>query len=234
MSKPPRVGRFSYDDEVRYFLLPVNRKVVPVFNELANPPRLLIDLPGTEVSQVQKRVYAGALVREAILESGPTGGARATLFLARPITNHWKWKHSGNNLVVVFDHRPVIQPSPVAPSATPKPTVTSIPKPASSPSPVASKPGEAQKASVPSPAVRAGHLFAGTVFNINSGEPVPGVRVIAGNEQAVSDRDGRFELRGLSQGAHTVSVSASGFSAQTFSILVPDDKSISLNLVPSL
>jgi hypothetical protein len=232
------VGRFTYDEEVRYFLLPVTQKVTPIFRELTDPPRLVIDLPGSKVGAPQRRSYPGALVREATLETTPEGGAQAVLFLARPITKQWKWKQSGSNLVVVFDHRPAAATrSGTAPAPSPMGSVRSTP---SSPAPAAVTPMSIPKpaATLPVPAKtarpRTGHAFSGTVYNINSGEPLAGVRVTIGSLAAVSDKDGRFEVLGLATGAHTVSVAADGFSRQTFTILVPDDKSISLNLVPSL
>jgi len=60
------------------------------------------------------------------------------------------------------------------------------------------------------------------------------VRVTIAGRSTSTDREGRFVLTGLPTGALPVNVSAQGFASQSFQILVPEDKSLSLNLVPSL
>lgn len=105
---------------------------------------------------------------------------------------------------------PTIRPSPVE-ASTPRPAAIATPK-----------------------AAHAGHPFSGTIYNINTGEPLSGVRVTIAGRTASSDREGRFVLNGLPAGPLPVNVSAKGFASQTFQILVPEDKSLSLNLVPAL
>jgi hypothetical protein len=264
-----RAGAFTYDDEVRFFLLPVTRKVQPRIEALDAPPRLVFELPGVAVPEPATRTYPGALVRIAELTQ-QEGGARVVLTTSRPLGKHYTWRWSGNNMVVIFDHKPA-DPAPtqtpgtalpgeasapkptavpqVTPTPHPVPTVALTPRPAPAasaaptptPRPVAvATPvptATAQAASKPAPppaAARPGFSFTGTIYNINSGEPLSGVRVTVGGRPVLTDRDGRFVLTGLVRGEHRVSVTAAGFAAQSFPILIPEDKSISLNLVPSL
>jgi hypothetical protein len=263
-----RAGAFTYDDEVRFFLLPVTRKVQPRVEVLDAPPRLVFELPGVVVPEPATRTYPGALVRSAELTQ-QEGAARVVLTTSRPLGKHFTWRWSGNNLVVIFDHKPadpaaVPTPGTVLPgdgsalkataapqaSPTPRPTpavsLTPRPAPAESPTPTprpvpvatatpqaASKPAPHPAAASPA-AARPGFTFTGTIYNINSGEPLSGVRVAVGGRPVSTDRDGRFVLTGLTRGEHRVTVTAAGFAAQSFPILIPEDKSISLNLVPSL
>jgi hypothetical protein len=255
-----RAGAFTYDDEVRFFLLPVTRKVQPRVEALDAPPRLVFELPGVAVPEPATRTYPGALVRSAELTQ-QEGAARVVLTTSRPLGKHYTWRWSGNNLVVIFDHKPAepaAVPTPgtalpgdastpkptAAPQATPTPrpapAASASPTPAPRPVPVATAvptatPQAASRPAPPSPAAaRPGFSFTGTIYNINSGEPLSGVRVTVGGRPVSTDRDGRFVLTGLSRGEHRVTVTAAGFAAQSFPILIPEDKSISLNLVPSL
>jgi hypothetical protein len=255
-----RAGAFTYDDEVRFFLLPVTRKVQPRFESLDGPPRLVIELPGVAVPEPATRTYPGALVHQAELTQGDGGAARVVLTTSRPLDKHYAWRWSGNNMVVIFDHKPAqlapaVAVSPSAPGALagplsaaspaqpsgPRATPTQRPAPTPRPSRPSARPaGQSNAPSsrpLPTPATaatRAGFSFTGTIFNINSGEPLGGVRVTVGGRAVVTDRDGRFQLVGLTRGEHRVAVSLKGFAAQSFPILVPEDKSISVNLVPSL
>jgi hypothetical protein len=124
---------------------------------------------------------------------------------------------------------PTARPTP-APTARPTPTPRPTPKATPRPTPVA-RPTAAPTAK---PVPRAGHPFSGTIYNINTGEPLAGVRVVIAGRTTLTDREGRFVLAGLPAGALPVVVSAAGFASQSFQILVPEDKSLSLNLVPSL
>lgn len=57
-------------------------------------------------------------------------------------------------------------------------------------------------------------VLRGEVRRRGSGEPLAGVRVaLSSGEEAVTDAEGRFELRGLSPGQHVVRLSGEGLSA---------------------
>ena len=56
------------------------------------------------------------------------------------------------------------------------------------------------------------------------------VAIVEGNRRAVTDRWGRYSLRGLNAGDYTVAVSASGYETQTASITVPATGDVTLNI----
>ncbi|MEB3330229.1 MAG: carboxypeptidase regulatory-like domain-containing protein, partial [Candidatus Sericytochromatia bacterium] len=280
-----RAGTFTYDDEVRFFLLPVTRKVQPRFEALEAPPRLVVELPGVAVPEAATRRYPGALVRSVELTQQAGGVARVVLTTSRPLGQHYAWRWSGKNLVVIFDHKPAEQapdvepgsggvraakppgglPAPARPQPLPEasPAVTPRPGPSVAVTPAASPASLARPTPTPSTAptppappasplptapvvapsprvlrpaapARPGFSFTGTIYNINTGDPLGGVRVTVEGRPVSTDRDGRFVLTGLGRGEHRVTVTAPGFATQSFPILVPEDKSISLNLVPAL
>jgi hypothetical protein len=235
----------TYDEDVRFMQFSLSRKVTPSFSMEGH--RLIVDLPGTVIGETQTRQFTGALVQQAIAYQHTPTETRVVILFARGIGKAWGLKQSGGNIVLVFDHKPVNAPSIEEPTMSAKPTpkpslkpmLKATPKPVAKPTakPIV-KPTPKPKPSstaTPKPANPQGaNSFSGTVFHINTGEPIAGVRVTIGGHPAVTDTAGRFAVQGLPAGRLQVVVTAAGFASQTFDILVPEDKSLSLNLVPAL
>lgn len=135
--------------------------------------------------------------------------------------------------------RPTPRPTPRStPRPTPAPTArpTPAPRPSARPSTAPSPRPSGRPSAAPStrPTAGAGHPFGGSVYHIGTGEPLGGANVSVGGKRATTDGAGRFQLEGLPGGKLRVEVSAPGFASQSFEVMLPEDRTISLNLVPSL
>jgi hypothetical protein len=219
-----RVGKIAYDDETRFFSIPVSSRVSPKYSMEDAPPQLIVDLPGAVVGPTQTRTFPGGLVTEAIAYQQSPTSTRVMLTFARDIGQNWSVKQTGGQLILIFDHRPANLPTtprakaPVA--APPKPAATR-PAPTARPVPKATDSGKT-------------YTFSGTILNINSGQPIAGATIVIGGKTAHTDREGHFNFPAIPEGLLPVSVTARGFATQNFNIVVPDDRTLNLNLVPAL
>ncbi|MCF8232440.1 MAG: TonB-dependent receptor [Bacteroidales bacterium] len=76
------------------------------------------------------------------------------------------------------------------------------------------------------------HTLSGKVTNKKTGEPLPGahVRLDKGYKTAVTDKNGEYELRGLSKGDYTLSISYLGFQTQTKRITLRENRTLDFAL----
>ncbi len=80
----------------------------------------------------------------------------------------------------------------LAQTLPPRPTVTATPKPA----------GHGGSGSAPSATAR----IAGTVIELNSGAPAPGIAVMVGAQTLTTDANGNYDLSGLPAGTYQVTL----------------------------
>jgi hypothetical protein len=131
---------------------------VPTTFELANPPRFVVDLPGTYPLRAQNYTYTLGLVSQ--LTVARRGDAtREVLRLRHPLNGAYAATVNGDRLVFTLPGgsapalpatpRPVVKatPKPIAtpaptpkPTATPKPIATPKPRPTATPHPVRTLP----------------------------------------------------------------------------------------------
>lgn len=132
---------------------------------------------------------------------------------------------------------PKVHPTPrpgTKPTSRPTPKPKPTPRPVPTPHPLTTPAPTATPAAQHPAATHGTNSFTGTVFHINTGEPIAGVHVNIGGHTSTTDASGRFSVQGLPPGRLQLVVTASGYASQSFDIIVPEDKSISLNLVPAL
>jgi hypothetical protein len=103
-----KVGRITYDEDTRFLMVQTSAKATPHYTTLENPPRLVIDLPGTTLAPNTQQ-FPGALITEvAATQPSPTD-ARITLTFARPVGQNWAVKQTATTMVFIFDRRPVTE-----------------------------------------------------------------------------------------------------------------------------
>ena len=226
----------AYDEKSRVLTVPVSNRVTPRFAMENNPPRLIMDVPGSVVGQTQHKRFGRALVEEVLAYQLTPTSTRVVATFARPVGTNWVLKQSGGKLILMFDQRPLPAPTPkpaATPQPTPKPVPTARPTPKPVPKPTAKPTPKPTAKPTPKPAAT-GHALTGTVYNINTNDPLQGARITLRGKTVVTDASGTFSLTGLPAGLWEVSVTAPGFAPQVFNVKIPDDKVLNLNMVPAL
>jgi hypothetical protein len=101
------VGRIIYDEDSRLLTVAVARGIKPTFAMLDNPPRLLMDLPGTVLPVMEDQKHPDALVTTVVAYQMTPTTTRLQLTFARPIGSNWVYQQSDSHVTLLFDRRPV-------------------------------------------------------------------------------------------------------------------------------
>lgn len=236
------VGPILYDESIRFLTIGLTKRIEPRFT--MNGETLLLDLPGAALAKPFEQTYPEALVSHLKAEQTTPTNVRLTLHFARPVGKAWTLKQSNNRLILIFDRRPLDampMPATLAPSQAPTAAPTAAPATPTPATPAPATPAPTKAPATPAPATPAptaapttGYPFGGTVTSLNDTAPVEGASIVAGNYRTMTDSTGRFNFNALPAGKHVVTITARGFAPQTFEILIPEDRELAINLVPSL
>jgi len=145
--------------------LTASEAVVPKVSTLADPPRLVLDLPNTSLATSQRRIVVDRDGIKAVRLGDTARATRVVVDLAE--TREYQVSADGNRLLVTFKSKSSDAPTSAATSATSLP-VNSIPVTSASSSPFANKVMPARVKAVPAPvkiaAAKSADIAPDTVF----------------------------------------------------------------------